>query len=746
LSDLVGGADPSIPADPDLNLLVESLLDHVLASLDLHTRVGLLTGGEYWRSRPVSEIGLRPIVLSDGAAGVRGEGWDGADPSVCFPSPAAMGTTWDEALVGRLGDVVGMEARRKGVDVVLAPTVNLQRSPLAGRHFEYLAEDPLLVARLASAYVTGVQRHGVAATAKHYVANDSETNRFTVDVRVDEQTLREVYLPPFEELVTAAGVWVVMAAYNRVNGVTMTESPLLDEPLFGEWGFDGVVVSDWYAARSTEASARGGLSLVMPGPEGPWGPALLSAAAAGRVGEPAIADKVRRILRLAHRVGALTPRQAGSFRVAPDRPSANGSRHAVLTLLREASAASIVLASNAGLLPLNAASVRRLALLGANAADVTMQGGGTSEVVPEYHVSALDALRDAVGNQVLIEHAIGAPIRQGLSPLGPELAYCVSCGQRGVHVRYLDAAGHEIRSEHRRDGRLIWFGHQLPAGATVEVTTRLETHTPGTWRIGLAGVGESRLMLGAQLVVDETMYPTRPSFASSFLDPPQRWVDRALGEGGTLDVRLSHKPERDLDFVKLVLGARVPQAGPEAELSRAVAVAARSDVAVVVVGTNEEIETEGRDRTSIVLPGRQDELVSRVAQVNPRTVVVVVSGAPVAVPWRDDVSAVLLAPFGGQEFGHALADVLFGIQEPGGRLATTWGVADEDVPVLSTRPTDGVMPYQEASTSATGRGARQVDSRRTGSAMASATRTGATRGLTPRLRLRPDKMRPSGCG
>jgi beta-glucosidase len=673
----------------------EELVDTTLPLIDIPTGVALLTGSEFWRTRPVSAAGLRQLTFSDGAAGVRGEGWSAGDPSVCFPSPAALGATWDALLIGRLAEEVAVEARRKGVDAVLAPTVNLQRSPLAGRHFEYFSEDPLLVGRLAAAFVTNLQRHGIAATAKHYVANDSETNRFSVDVLVDDQTLREVYLAPFEQLVTSAGVWVVMAAYNSVNGATMTENDLLTAPLVDEWGFDGVVVSDWYGTRSTEESARGGLTLVMPGPAGPWGPALLDAVTADRVGKTSIVDKVRRVLRLAVRVGALTAQSAKSETGPPGADAPAGRSETLPALLREAAAASVVLASNAGVLPLDPVSVRRLAVLGQNAAEMPIQGGGSCEVVPEFSVSVLEALKTALGPTVRVDHAVGAPIREGLWPVRPALGTCVSCGRPGVHVRYLDSESREIRSEHRPDGRLIWFGQQLPEGAVVEVTTRLRADTAGTWRVGVAGVGDCRLELGGQLVLDEIVRPARPSFASSFLDPPQRSVELELHSGEDVDVVFLHRPEHDVDFVKAVLGFRPPQAEPGEQLAEAVALAKAADVAVVVVGTNEEIETEGRDRATLSLAGRQDELVRRVAEICSRTVVVVISGAPVALPWHHQVSAVALAAFGGQELGPALADVLLGVTEPGGRLATTWGAEDADVPVWSTRPESGVMPYRE---------------------------------------------------
>src|SRR5690349_12559020 len=223
--------------------------DSRVTKLTLEQKVRLLTGEDFWSVPAEPAAGLRRLVVSDGPAGVRGELWDDRDPSANVPSPTALAASWDEERVGRIGELLAAEARRKGVDVVLAPTVNLHRSPYGGRHFECFSEDPLLTARIGVAYVRGLQRSGVAATVKHFVANDSETERFTLDARVDERALRELYLIPFEAIVREAGAWAVMAAYNAVNGTTMTESPLLQRILRDEWGFDGVVMSDWGAAR-----------------------------------------------------------------------------------------------------------------------------------------------------------------------------------------------------------------------------------------------------------------------------------------------------------------------------------------------------------------------------------------------------------------------------------------------------------------------------------------------------------------
>ena len=281
----------------------ETLLP-LVARLTLEEKVRLVTGRDSWSLHPLPHIGLRSLVLSDGPVGVRGATWDERSPSVNFPSPTAVAASWDVAMARRVGEGVGSEARRKGVDVVLAPTINLQRSPYGGRHFEAFSEDPLLTAAIATAYVRGVQSHGVGATVKHYVANDAETDRFTVDIRVSDRALRELYLLAFEQPIVEGSSWLVMSAYNSINGITASENALLSAPLNDEWGFDGVVVSDWTAVRSIE-SARHPQDLAMPGPDGAWGQALLDAVRAGDVAERHVDRKVLRILRLAARVGAL---------------------------------------------------------------------------------------------------------------------------------------------------------------------------------------------------------------------------------------------------------------------------------------------------------------------------------------------------------------------------------------------------------------------------------------------------------
>jgi beta-glucosidase len=551
---------------------------------------------------------LRAMTLSDGPAGVRGERWDERDPSTCLPAPVLLAATWDEPLVRRVAAVLAVEARTKHVDVVLAPMVNLQRSPLAGRHFECLSEDPLLSGRIGVEFVRGLQALGVGAAAKHYVGNDSEAKRTTVDVRVDERTLREVYLAPFEQLVVDGGVWVVMAAYNQVNGRTMTESPLLVAPLVDEWGFDGVVVSDWYAARDTQeqASVRGGLGLVMPGPAEAWGDAVLAAVRDGRLPKSAVQDAARRLLTLAARVGALGGAPPGPPR---RRPAAGEDAR----LLRTTAAGGMVLFDNAvGLLPLDRSSVRQLAVLGPQAATGWIRGGGTSGVAARQAVSPLAGIAAALGEEGGVVHAQGVYGVDRLVPMPAGLATCPSCRQPGFRVCYRDASGRILKQEHRRGGHLVWFGDDILRDATVEISAGFRADATGDWHIGLACVGDVSLTINGATVIDEVVQLETESFAASFLDPPERYAVIPMEDGTAVDVLLRLRnfapPE---DFAALIFGVRRPRLPPAEELARAVDLARHADVCIVIVGTGPQVESEGRDRSTLALPGTQDDLCVR---------------------------------------------------------------------------------------------------------------------------------------
>lgn len=686
-------------------------IERTLASLELTEKVRLLSGQDFWTLPAITRIGLGSLVMSDGPIGIRGVRWAPDAPSVALPSPTALAATWDPRLARVAGWLLGQECRRAGVHLLLAPTVNLHRSPLGGRHFECYSEDPLLTAEIGVGYVSGIQDHGVGATVKHFVANDSETERMTVDVRIDERTLRELYLAPFERIV-AAGVWAVMAAYNGVNGTTMTEhAELLRDVLKKEWGFDGVVVSDWTAARSTAPAANGGLDVVMPAAGDPWGEELVAAVRAGTVAEEVIDDKVRRVLRLAARVGILDGARVDS---RPRPAPLDGD-----AVAREVAVRSFVLARNsvpagigAGrgadghavddretgrLLPLDAGRLRRVAVLGALADDARIQGGGSAQVTPSHVVSPLAGLTAALPG-VDVVHAVGADPR-------PRLPAASGVQWAPITATLRGSDGRALFTTTLAAATLRWLGG-LPSGVdpaevdTIELAARFTPQVSGAHQLAIHGYGLLRLTVAGVEIFNGPLFPPGDDTSTVFPGSAERLFTVPLVAGEPVDVVLSQRVvDHQVENVTFSLGHAGPDSAagraPEALLDEAVRVAADADVAIVVVGTTEEVESEGFDRTTLALPGHQDELVLRVAAVNPRTVVVVNAGSPVLLPWADQVAAILLTWFPGQQAGAALADVLLGVAEPGGRLPTTWPRRAEDCPVLSTTPIDGVLDYRE---------------------------------------------------
>lgn len=656
-------------------------LDALLAQLSLDQKVALVQGADVWSTAAVPEIGLSSMVLSDGPAGVRGPRWDERDPSLNLPSGSALGASWSEDLAYRYGAVAAAEARRKGVHVVLGPTINLHRSPLGGRHFECLSEDPHLTGVLAAAYVRGLQDHGVAATPKHYVANDSETERFTVDIRVDDRTLREVYLAPFE-YATAAGVWAVMSSYNSVNGTTMTENDLLETPLSSEWGFDGVVISDWTAVRSV-AAAQASQDLAMPGPVTGWAD-LAEAVRDGRVAEADIDRKVLRLLRLAQRVGALS----GGAECEPNEIDG-------VAFAREAAATGAVLLANDGTLPLRPGAT--VAVSGQNARDTRTQGGGSATVLPVHTVSVLDGLLAALGDDH-VSYNTGAVSQEGVSPLPLALLTNPVSGGHGIHVVGADENGDEVFAEDRFSSALVWFGGDVPLDKTATLTLRttLTATESEIVRIGFAGTRRCRLYADDQLILDDHPSTDGMDLGAAFLNPPSATALLQLTADQDVELRAEVVQDHDTAIgLSLTLGLAPNASNPDQLIADAARAAAAADVAVVVVGTNSVVESEGYDRIDLRLPGRQDDLVRAVAAANPRTIVIVNAGSPVELPWAGDVAAIVQAYFGGQEMGHAIADILTGAVEPGGRLPTTWPRSIEDVPVLEVAPTHGALDYAE---------------------------------------------------
>ncbi|MDQ1019746.1 beta-glucosidase-like glycosyl hydrolase [Streptomyces afghaniensis] len=543
----------------------EAAVEAALGKLDLDAKTRLLAGQDMWSLPALPEAGLASLVMSDGPIGVRGVHWSADDPSVALPSPTALAATWDPGLAHRAGVLLAQEARRKGVHVLLAPTVNLHRSPLGGRHFEAYSEDPYLTGRIGAAYVRGVQSGGVGTTVKHFVANDAETDRLTVNNLVGERALRELYLAPFEAIVENAHPWGIMTAYNTVNGTTMTEHHyLVNEVLRGELGFDGINVSDWTAARSTTGALAGGLDIAMPGPRTVYGEALARAVREGEADEAQVDEAVRRVLRLAARVGILE----GVEPAVTDLPAPVHGE----SLAREIARRSFVLVRNdSGALPLKPG---RIALIGAAARDARVLGGGSATVFPARTVSPLDGLTAALPDGSLT-FALGAD---------PNTEIPVADQGFAVRAVCRDSEGTVLGTRSAAGGHIQWMGDDLPDGvthdtlATVELTGTFTPRETGTHTFGIKGLGPFRLTVAGTTYFDDVQRPAEDGdpFAAFFGSPvPHARVDLTTGEPVEVSLTYTVPPLGDhpMRTIGFTLAHQDPQRDPEELIAEAAAAA-----------------------------------------------------------------------------------------------------------------------------------------------------------------------------
>ncbi|HUR14832.1 MAG TPA: glycoside hydrolase family 3 C-terminal domain-containing protein [Mycobacteriales bacterium] len=635
-------------------------LDALLARLTPDEKASFTAGADFWSVAGLPEHGIPTIRVTDGPNGARGAALLGAGrvSALCVPCGSALGATWDPALVEQVGRVLGAEARTKGARVLLAPTVNLPRSPLFGRSFECFSEDPLLTGLIAAAYVGGVQSEGVAATVKHFVANETEHLRTTSSSDVDERVLRELYLVPFEHAVRA-GVLAVMTSYNRVNGSWVTESPALMGWLRDEQGYDGVVMTDWFGVGSS-ASAALGVDLQMPGPARFLGPQLTELVA------PEVLDATaRRWLQLVDRLDAWEDVDVAE--TAQDDPA----RRAVA---RHAAAAATVLLENDGLLPLSRDT--NVALIGPHALTAHVMGGGSAQLRP-HQVRTLAEELPARGLAVTVQQ--GCLLDGDARPLA--IPFVAS---------FRDEDGNDVGQTQERDGRLLWFTEPLeglnPDRFSFSAKGSLVPVQTGTHRFTLTQAGRARVSVGGTVVLDGMTEPPPPGPGLFGLGSQQLVADVELVAGHAVPVEVEYSSRSSFLLHGVEIGHRPPAEGM---LDRAVGAAAAADVAVVVVGTSDTWESEGHDRTTLALPGDQAQLVRAVIAANARTVVVVAAGAPVDLSCAEGAAAVLLPWLGGEETAAAVADVLLGDAEPAGRLPVSWPLRIEHTPAYGSFPGEG---------------------------------------------------------
>jgi beta-glucosidase len=658
-----------------------SRIDELLQQMTLDEKISMLAGADLWHSVGVERLGIPVFKVTDGPNGARGA-WGGMGaPSVATPVGIALGATWNPELVEKVGNVLADEVKAKGAHILLAPTVNIHRTPIAGRNFECFSEDPYLSGMIASAYIKGLQDKGVGACIKHFVANDQEYERFSMSSEIDERTLREIYLEPFRIAIRNSKPWAVMSGYNRVNGIYACENKhtLLDI-LKGEWGFEGIVMSDWNGTYDVDVPA-GGLDLEMPGP-GRWMSAahVKAALTKGTLAAQALDDKVRRLLGVIEQAGLFKEPTLQAER-AEDKPEHRA-------IIREAAQEAIVLLKNDGILPLK--KVKSIAVIGPHSAREQILGGGSSSVTPHYAVSPFEGIKTNNKN-IKVESAPGGFIHKNLPPPAPETLF-TSDERAGLSLSLFDNtdfSGEPAYSEATTRVQYGWYESTVPNVNQEAFSLRMEgffmPQESGTHTFAINAIGKARLFIDDKLAIDH--------WAESE-SGRQKTVELQLNAGKGYSVRVEYVWEGNPRWRSLSFGHMPPHA-PDL-IAEAVELASRSDVVILVAGLNGEWESEGFDRVDMKLPGAQNELIERVVQANKNTIVVLNAGSPLEMPWIEKVPAVLQLWYDSQEQGNALSDVLMGTVSPSGKLPTTFPVRLEDNPAYINYPGEnGKVRYGE---------------------------------------------------
>ncbi|KPL07699.1 hypothetical protein AMJ86_03310 [bacterium SM23_57] len=668
---------------------MKTKIEDLLSEMTLEEKILLLAGKDLWHTNPIDRLEIPQMKVTDGPNGARGAHGDMGPTSVCVPVGVALAATWNPELIFRVGQVLGEETRTKGAHILLGPTVNIHRSPLAGRNFECYSEDPYLTGQIAAAYIKGVQSQGVGACIKHFVCNDSEFERTSISSEVAERPLREIYLEPFRIAIQEAKPWAVMSSYNKINGVYASEnSYTLLDILKGEWGFDGIVMSDWFGTYN-ESAANGGLDLEMPGP-GKWMvfEKLQKAILNGDLQMDVIDDKIRRLLLTYDRAGLLDNPE-------PQAEQAIDKKEHREIVLEAESEAIILLKNEDNLLPVSRETVKSIAVIGSSAKYPQIMGGGSSSVTPHYAIAPLESIEKHVGDSVSIRYAMGCPIHKNLPPIDMDWLIIADSKTKGLQAEIFDnltLEGTAVREFSVDRPRIFWLEDLLhpadPGKFSVRLKGMLTPPLSGDYTFSLEGNGISRLYIDDALIVNNWYeLPEGVPYWSSGQITGKYSLVKDQSYSLTIEIS-SNTPS---PWRRLNIGCLPPL--PDDPIGEAVQIAKVSDIVILFAGTTNEWESEGYDRDSMDLPGDQNKLIESVVAANSNTVVVLNTIAPITMDWLEKVHAVLQTWFGGQEVGNAVSAVLFGQINPSGKLPTTFPKRLEDNPAYINYPGENGKVY-----------------------------------------------------
>jgi beta-glucosidase len=656
-------------------LPIDKRVEDLLSRMTLEEKIDLL-GGTGFATKPNERLGIPELRMSDGPLGVR---WG---KSTAFAAGIGAAATWDTSLVSQLGSAIGRELKAHGRNVILGPCVNIARIPMGGRNFESFGEDPYLTSRMAVSYIEGVQKENVAATVKHFAANNQEPNRGYVNVEISERALNEIYLPAFKAAITEAHSLAIMTAYNKVNGPYCSENDyLLLTKLKDEWKFGGLVMSDWGAVHSSIPTAKSGLDLEMPTGDFLNNKTLNEAVKNGTVSEQAINDKVKRILTVIFKLGLFEHPSKEDAKLLNTKENKE-------TNLKIAREGIVLLKNNNNILPLNRNKLKSIAVIGPNAAYARTGGGGSADVTPIYTVSPLEALKKELGSKVKVNYAEGVTF-DGTIIESKYLSLPGGDGEglKGEYFSNQNLNGSPAFTRTDKKVDFSWESQSPKEGFpqehfSVRWTGFIQVPNSGTYQLDFLSDDGVRLYLDDQLIIDNwTDHATALNSYKTTLDAAKKYkikIEYYQGIGGAVAKFLWRTTANDM-------------------IKEAVTAAANSDVALLFVGTTDQIESEGKDRVNLLLPDGQDELINDVLKANKNTIVILTTGSPVLMDgWNEKAEGIIETWFAGQELGNAVSEVLFGSYNPSGKLPITFPKRWEDCSAYkSYKALDSVVQYSD---------------------------------------------------
>jgi beta-glucosidase len=650
-------------------------VNDLISKMTLEEKVDFIGGTKGFYIRGIERLGIPEIRMADGPVGVRNPG-----PSTAFPASITLAASFDKELARKVGDAIGCEARSKNVHIMLGPAMNIHRAPFCGRNFEYLGEDPFLAGKIAANYTIGLQSEGVMATAKHYAANYQDFNRNNVSSNMDERTLNEIYLPAFKTTVQEGNVAAVMTSYNLINGIHASQNDyLINQALKKEWGFKGFVMSDWVSTYDGIACAKGGLDLEMPSARFMSPEILIPAIKNGTIDIKVIDDKIRRILNMYERFGFFEkPNIADGFIL---------DKAASSSVALDAARGGIVLLKNENnYLPLDLKKVKSIAVIGPNGDPAVTGGGGSSYVQPTNPVSVFDAIKKLVGPNTNVTFAKGVYTGERL-PDGFFKNFDFYIKNNGVKTKGVNA---EFYKGIKLSGDIILkksfeklnletgdmqFENFPKEDFSARFTCYFSPAESGTYWLGLAGDDGYKLFVDGKMVVEQwqNQGETIRKYEADFKKGKEYKIEVEYYQaGGDAVIRLASQKREGTET------------GKETPMELAMKAAKNSEVAIVCVGFSNENESEGSDR-SFEMPFKQNELIEKILSVNPNTIVVINAGGNVEMsPWIDKTKGVIHAWYPGQEGAIALAEIIFGITNPSGKLPVSFETKLEDNPTFKS--------------------------------------------------------------